>query len=223
MDVDNISLDRVGVFLEGDNARVERESSVLANANGAFDVIHTDFEVSDLHAEVFLSVLDLVHIDINVGSFSLKHIDIGADGGGVRLELGQTNVQFLASIAALADNTLDGVDLHLLVLNVDVEAVVVVHERGDVDLDIVSLGDQNVNIGLEGREGSLAGLPLSIDGSDTFVKAHQSVVERGREVLNNENILFESVRAHFSARDVDIDSGGRRVMEVARNGFGGGC
>ena len=208
MDVDNISLDSVGVFLESDNASVERESGVLANSNGAFDVIHADFEVCDLHAEVNLSVLDLVHTDIDVGSVSLEHVDISADGRGVRLELGQTNVQFLASIAALVDNALDGVDLHLLGFDVDVEAVVVVHERGDVDLDIVSLVDQNVNIGLKGREGRLACRPFSVDGSDTLVKAHQSVVERSREVLNNENIFFESVRAHFGTRHVDIDGGG---------------
>ena len=108
----------------------------------------------------------------------------------------------------MVDDSLNGVDLHLLGFNVDVEAVVVVHDRGDVDLDLVSLADQNVNISLEGREASLAGLPFSIDGRDASVKAHQSVVQRRRELLNNHNVFFESVRAHLSAGHVNIDSGG---------------
>ena len=92
LDVNNVSLDSSGVFLESDNTSVEGESGVLANANGAFDVVHTDSEFINLRAEVNLSVFDIGHIDLNVGSVSLEHVDVSADGRGVRLELGQTNV-----------------------------------------------------------------------------------------------------------------------------------
>lgn len=135
----------------------------------------------------------------------LENVDIGIDRLGVGLELGQTNVQFLGRVAFPVDDGLDSVNLNLLVLDIDIEVVVVVHERGDINLDLVSVTDEDINIGLKIREVSLARLPLSVDDSDTLIKAHQRIVERRREILDNDEIFLQGVRAHLGPSHVDID------------------
>ena len=119
----------------------------------------------------------MFHIDIDVCLFDLESVNIDLDTLGVCLELGQTYVQFFEFVATWRNQALDNVNLRLLILNIDIEGIVAIHEIRDIDLDIVSIGDEEINISLKHEEVSLARLPFNVDGSDTFVKAHQNIVE----------------------------------------------
>lgn len=167
VDHGDVALDHGGIRLKLLHAVFERSSSVSSITEHAFKSVNLRLDSIDFDGEIRLSVLDASDLVLNVDRCDLDCVDISPDHDRVVFEIGQTSDEVLGIVAVVVDDTIEGVDLLLDTRHSHIEIVIVVHERGHIDLDVSGAHFELIHITLQLSDVSLAGGPGCVDGHDS--------------------------------------------------------
>ena len=113
-------------------------------------------DVVDLNLQVSLVVLDASDFILDALSVNVELVDVSADDNGIALKLGQASLESALLALMIAVGCVESVDLSLDVVDLGVEVVVVIHESGHVDLDVISAHEQLIDVSLQLRDVGLA-------------------------------------------------------------------